>query len=142
MADESTQAPATGGSGLTIEAIVAVDSPREFRIHPRDRVVAYTAEAAAAVVEESPFVEGRGDTDLAIAIDRKTTDPSHYPLVLVSYIIACQEYEDAEAAAVVKAYVSYLASAEGQATAAESAGAAPLAADLSAKVAAAIATIK
>ena len=36
MADESGGAPATGGSGLTIEAIVAVDSPREFRIHPRD----------------------------------------------------------------------------------------------------------
>jgi dipeptidyl aminopeptidase/acylaminoacyl peptidase len=33
-------------TGLTIEAIVAVDSPREFRLHPRDRVVAYTAEAA------------------------------------------------------------------------------------------------
>lgn len=40
--------PATGGSGLTVEAIVAVDSPREFRIHPRDRVVAFTAEAAGA----------------------------------------------------------------------------------------------
>jgi phosphate transport system substrate-binding protein len=107
-----------------------------------DEFVAYTAEAAAAVVEESPFVEGRGDTDLAIALDRTTTDPSHYPLVLVSYIIACQEYEDADAAAIVKAYVSYLASEDGQATSAESAGAAPLAADLSAKVAAAIATIK
>jgi len=42
MADET--APATGGGGLTVEAIVAVDSPREFRVHPRDRVVAYTAE--------------------------------------------------------------------------------------------------
>ena len=42
----------SGAAGLTIEAIVAVDSPREFRIHPRDRVVAYTAEVgrrAAAV---------------------------------------------------------------------------------------------
>src|SRR4029077_15008132 len=36
------------GTGLTIEAIVAVDSPREFRVHPRDRVVAYTADAAGA----------------------------------------------------------------------------------------------
>jgi phosphate transport system substrate-binding protein len=107
-----------------------------------DEFVGYTAEAAAAVVEESPFVEGRGDTDLAIAIDRTTTDPSHYPLVLVSYIIACQEYADTETGALVKAYVSYLASAEGQTTSAEAAGAAPLAADLSAKVAAAIATIK
>ena len=41
----STSAPATG---LTIEAIVALESPREFRLHPRDRVVAYTAEAAGA----------------------------------------------------------------------------------------------
>ena len=36
------------GGGLTIEAIVAVDRPREFRLHPRDRVVAYTAELAGA----------------------------------------------------------------------------------------------
>ena len=34
--------------GLTIEAIAAVDTPREFRLHPRDRIVAYTAEAAGA----------------------------------------------------------------------------------------------
>jgi dipeptidyl aminopeptidase/acylaminoacyl peptidase len=34
--------------GLTIEQIVAVESPREFRLHPRDRFVAYTSEAAGA----------------------------------------------------------------------------------------------
>ena len=34
--------------GLTIEAIVAVEPPREFRLHPRDRFVAYTAEIAGA----------------------------------------------------------------------------------------------
>ena len=39
-------AAATGG--LTIERIVAVDSPREVRVHPRDRVVAYTHEASGA----------------------------------------------------------------------------------------------
>ena len=60
----------------------------------------------------------------------------------LGYIIACGEYEDAETAAVVKGYISYLASAEGQAEAASSAGAAPLSADLAAKVATAIATIK
>ena len=31
---------------LSIEAIVAVDTPREFRLHPRERIVAYTAEVA------------------------------------------------------------------------------------------------
>ncbi len=107
-----------------------------------DEFVAYTAEAAAAVVAESPAVEGRADSDLAIALDRKTTDPSHYPLVLVSYIIGCLEYTEAGTGELVKAYVNYLASAEGQAEAASSAGAAPLSADVSAKAAAVIATIK
>jgi dipeptidyl aminopeptidase/acylaminoacyl peptidase len=41
-------APTTPSPSLTIEAIVAVETPREFRLHPRDRVVAYTAEAAGA----------------------------------------------------------------------------------------------
>ena len=104
--------------------------------------VAYTAEAAAAVVEESPLVEGRDATDLAIAIDRTTTDPTHYPLVLVSYIIGCNEYTDADAAALVKAYVSYMTSSDGQGVAASEAGAAPLAADLSAKVATVVDAIK
>jgi phosphate transport system substrate-binding protein len=107
-----------------------------------DDFVEYSPEAAAAVVEGSPLVEGRDATDLAIKLDRETTDPSQYPLVLVSYIIACQEYEDAETGELVKGYVSYLTSEEGQAVAAESAGAAPLSPELSEKVATAIENIK
>ena len=34
--------------GLSIEAIVAIDPPREYRLHPRDRTVAYTAEVGGA----------------------------------------------------------------------------------------------
>jgi dipeptidyl aminopeptidase/acylaminoacyl peptidase len=34
--------------GLSIEQIVAMESPREFRLHPRDRSVAYTSDAAGA----------------------------------------------------------------------------------------------
>ncbi|HEY6057559.1 MAG TPA: DPP IV N-terminal domain-containing protein, partial [Candidatus Limnocylindrales bacterium] len=44
-ASASTRA---GRDALTIEHIVAVESPREFRLHPRERLVAYTAEAAGA----------------------------------------------------------------------------------------------
>ena len=39
-------APSTPSPSLSIEAIVAVDTPREFRLHPRERIVAYTAEVA------------------------------------------------------------------------------------------------
>ena len=112
------------------------------KIKVGEEFVEYTAEGAAAVVEESPLVEGREANDLAVALDRETTDPTHYPLVLVSYIIACQEYADPAQAELVKAYVGYLASDEGQQEAATSAGAAPLSSDLASKVADAIATIK
>jgi dipeptidyl aminopeptidase/acylaminoacyl peptidase len=42
----ATVAPETGG--LTIERLVAVDAPREFRLHPRDRLAVGTQEIAGA----------------------------------------------------------------------------------------------
>ena len=80
MADESNTAPATGGSGLTIEAIVAVDSPREFRIHPRDRVVAYTAEAAGARQLFILSLRGTGTPPMQITASEKGVgDPQWSP---------------------------------------------------------------
>lgn len=108
-----------------------------------DEFVKYSPEAAAAVVDGSPAGDtNNGTTDLAIKLDRTTTDPTHYPLVLVSYIITCTEFVDAEVAPLVKGYISYITSEEGQAEAAASAGAAPLSAELSATVATALAAIK
>ncbi|AYF97435.1 phosphate ABC transporter substrate-binding protein PstS [Protaetiibacter intestinalis] len=107
-----------------------------------DEFVAFTPEAAAAVVAESPLVEGREGNDLAFKLNRTTTDPSHYPLVLVSYSIVCQEYADPAKGEFVKAYIGYITSEEGQQVAADAAGSAPLSSDLSAKVAAVVATIK
>ena len=39
-------AAATGG--LTIERLVTVDPPREVRVHPRDRTIAWTAAVSGA----------------------------------------------------------------------------------------------
>lgn len=107
-----------------------------------DTFVNFTAAAAAKSVADSPRVAGRAANDIAIALDRTTTNPSHYPLVLVSYLIVCQEYPNPEEGALVKAYATYVASATGQAEAAKSAGAAPLSDQLSATVASAIETIR
>ncbi|MGG7465625.1 MULTISPECIES: phosphate ABC transporter substrate-binding protein PstS [unclassified Plantibacter] len=112
------------------------------KIKVGEKFVKYSPEGAAAVVESSPLVTGREANDIAIKLDRLTTDPTHYPIVLVSYLIACQTYADADAAALVKAYAGYIASTEGQEVAGKSAGAAPLSADLAKKVQDAIATIK
>jgi len=108
-----------------------------------DEFVQPTAEGAAAVVAESPAGDtNNGTTDLSIKLDRATTDPTHYPLVLVSYLITCVEFTDAEAAPLVQGYLTYITGAEGQDEAAASAGAAPLSADLQTSVAAALAEIK
>ena len=103
-----------------------------------DQFVKYSPEGAAAVVAGSPLEEGRKPFDLAVTLDRTTTDPSHYPLVLISYLIGCETYADSNDGAMVKAFFSYIASAEGQTLAGEQAGAAPISEDLRAKVTAAI----
>jgi phosphate transport system substrate-binding protein len=107
-----------------------------------DEFVAYSPEAAAAIVDASPFVEGRSEGDLAIEIDRTSEEAGVYPIVLVSYLIACQEYADPANVELVKAYLGYIASEEGQAVAAEDAGSAPISEALREKVVAAIDSIK
>nr|WP_138275735.1 phosphate ABC transporter substrate-binding protein PstS [Rhodoluna limnophila] len=107
-----------------------------------EEFVALSNESAAAIVDASPAVEGRDATDLAIKIDRATTAAGAYPLVLVSYLIGCNEYADPAVGALVKAYASYLVSTDGQAHAATSAGSAPLSAALTAKVTAVVSAIK
>jgi phosphate transport system substrate-binding protein len=102
--------------------------------------VPYSAEAAAAVVDASPFVEGRPDFDLSIELDR-TPDSAAYPIVLVAYVVGCETYLDAAQAELVKAYFTYMASAEGQAAASEGAGSAPISDTLFERVTAAIEVI-
>jgi phosphate transport system substrate-binding protein len=101
-----------------------------------------TPEAAAKVLDTAAPVDGRAATDIAVDVDRKTTEAGVYPLVLVSYQIACQTYEDAATADLVKAWLTYVAGDEGQEAAASTAGSAPLSGDFASKVQAAIETIK
>jgi phosphate transport system substrate-binding protein len=91
-----------------------------------DAYVKPTAEGATKVIEVSKVESGRGDNDMAIEIDRTTTEPGAYPLTLASYVIACPTYTDKNKAALVKGYLTYLLSTDGQAAAAKTAGSAPL----------------
>ncbi|MEV1292770.1 phosphate ABC transporter substrate-binding protein PstS [Pseudonocardia sp. NPDC049635] len=90
-----------------------------------DQNVAPTAEAAAQIFEESQRVEGQGEGSFAYELNR-TAAGGAYPVVLVSYLMACETYPDQAQADVVKAFLNYVVSPEGQAAAAEAAGSAPL----------------
>lgn len=107
-----------------------------------DSYVPFSAEAASAVVDASSLVSGRESYDLAYSIARDTTASGVYPIVLVSYLMGCNEYVDADQATLVKAYASYLISQEGQNVAAEAGGIAPISDSLRAKAQAIIDAIK
>lgn len=99
-----------------------------------EEFVAPSAEGAAIALESSTLNSVNGENDLAYKIDRTTTAAGAYPVMLVSYVIVCQSYEDEAEAANVTGFLSYIASEEGQAAAASAAGSAPISAELSAQI--------
>jgi len=103
-----------------------------------------TAEAAAKIVEESPVDKelSPGKYTIAYELDRKTESQGTYPIVLVSYFIACTEYVSGSEAGAVEAYAEYVVSPEGQELAAEQAGSAPLSSALTKKVTPAVEAIE
>jgi phosphate transport system substrate-binding protein len=109
-----------------------------------DKYVEPTPEAAAAILEESPEDKALAKTPymFPFELDRKTESEGTYPIVLVSYLLACTKYDSADEAAVVKGYLEYVISAEGQKAAAENAGSAPLSASLTKKIEPAVAAIE
>ena len=74
----------------------------------------------------SPRTPGRDAVDMSIDVDRTTTAAGAYPLMLTSYLIACQTYPSKTDASLVKGFLSYAVSPEGQQAAAKQAGSAPL----------------
>jgi phosphate transport system substrate-binding protein len=106
-----------------------------------EEYVPFSPEAAAAAVDASPLSDDATEKRITYQLDRTTTESGVYPLVLISYLIGCDTYDDAADAANVKAYFDYIASEDGQTRANEAAGVAPISSDLRTQVEAAIETI-
>ena len=94
-----------------------------------DEYVEYTPEAAADALEGAERVEPDSKTNYAVELDRGDVEDGAYPIVLVSYAIACSDYKDPAAAETVKAYLEYATSEQGQKDASKAAGNAPLGKD-------------
>jgi phosphate transport system substrate-binding protein len=95
-----------------------------------------TGESAGKTIAGAK-VTGTGN-DLKMDIDYATTEPGAYPIVLVTYEIACSK--GSAKAAVIKGFLSYTASAAGQQALGEL-GYAPLPEQVRSKVESAVASI-
>ncbi|WP_046471792.1 phosphate ABC transporter substrate-binding protein PstS [Allosalinactinospora lopnorensis] len=91
-----------------------------------DEFVEFSPEAAAAIVDASSPREQNTEHDLAIDLDYTGAGADAYPIVLVAYEVACLEYESEEDAELVKSFLGYVTSEEGQEASAEETGSAPL----------------
>ncbi|GGC05108.1 phosphate ABC transporter substrate-binding protein PstS [Cellulomonas carbonis] len=117
----------TDGTGtITYADASKAGSLGTVRLGVGDEFVEFSPEAAAAVVDASPRAEGRPATSFVVELDRTTTAPGAYPLVLISYTLACTAYEDPATGELVSAFLSYVAGEAGQAAAADTAGSAPV----------------
>ena len=106
-----------------------------------DKFVPVSAEAAAKTLDASKLA-GKGEHDLAFEINRTPDDADAYPIILVSYDVVCTSYSDANEGNLVKSFVTYEASDEGQQAAQSAAKSAPISASLRDKITAALETVK
>ena len=98
--------------------------------------VPVSADAAAAALDAATLGTEADETRLLYI-------PSHdaagaYPIVLVSYLAARLRYDDAQIAAVVKAYLRFAASTRGQDASTKATGCAPITREMREKINAAI----
>lgn len=99
-----------------------------------DGFVEFSPEAAGRIVDASERTGGRSEYDFAIEVNRTPDSSDVYPIALVSYHIVCLEYPDQETVDLVKQFMTYVGSEQGQADAAASAGSAPISAEVRAEI--------
>ena len=117
-----------GGKGTIGYADLSQVGDLQVRLHQGRRRVGRSPRptGASKAVEASPLDDTRPKGDMAVKIDRTTTEAGAYPLMLTSYLIACPTYDSKAKADLVKGFLSYVVSDEGQQAAAANAGSAPI----------------
>jgi len=121
-----TQTP----GAITYSDLGAIGGLGRASIQVGDHWEAPSAEGAALAVQVSPLVEGRHQYDLAVNLDRTTTEAGAYPLVLVSYIAVCLHYQNEADGQFVREFITYITSDSAQQTSAQVADSAPITATM------------
>ncbi|MDD9205438.1 substrate-binding domain-containing protein, partial [Georgenia sp. 10Sc9-8] len=119
-----------------LDASQVTDAMGTVAVGVGEEFVPFSPEAAAAVVDASEPTEDATDLRLTVDLARDTTEAGVYPIVLVSYSVACSTYDSEQDAANVAAFLTYAASEEGQQRASQPdvAGSAPISATMRERV--------
>ena len=96
--------------------------------------VEFSPEAAGRIVDSSERTGGQSEFDFAIEVNRTPDTADTYPIALVSYHIVCLQYDSQEKVDLVKSFMTYVGSDQGQAASAESAGSAPISPEVQAEI--------
>ena len=131
----------TEGAVTYADDSVIDDSMGTVNLLVGDEYVPISADGASIAVEQAKRVPDRAPHDIALQLDRTTTAPGAYPLVLVSYQIFCSAYADPETVELVKTFGGYVVSDEGQAASEDAAKSAPIPVSLAEQARAAIDSI-
>ncbi|MEU8799034.1 phosphate ABC transporter substrate-binding protein PstS [Spirillospora sp. NPDC048819] len=110
----TSQVKSTEGAISYVEMSYATNNKLQTA-HVKNGAGEFTAlspESASKAVAGAKVV-GTGN-DVALEIDYTTKEPGAYPIVLVTYEIACEKGLPAEQAAFVKSFLTYTSSADGQ----------------------------
>ncbi|MGQ0631268.1 MAG: phosphate ABC transporter substrate-binding protein PstS [Sporichthyaceae bacterium] len=119
----------SGGNGTIGYADASqVDDLGVVKVGVGTSFVGPSPDAAASILGASERIAGQSATSFAYELDRATDTAGTYPVVLVSYSLACTQYDSQEQVDLVKAFLGYIASDEGQKVAQTAAGSAPLSA--------------
>ncbi|NEG55001.1 phosphate ABC transporter substrate-binding protein PstS [Bifidobacterium platyrrhinorum] len=102
-----------------------------------------SAEGGSKVIEDSKLDDtATGENRVVVKINHETEAKGAYPIVLVSYMIACPAYKDAKNAEFAKSWLTYVTSDDGQKAAQDAASSAPLPSSLTSKITKSIEAIK
>ena len=96
------------------------------KIKVGEEFVEPTPEAAAKILDASEETKDPGKYVFTYDLNRKTAESGTYPIVLVSYELACTKYDNANDGKLVKGLMNYIVSPEGQQAAQKNAGSAPI----------------
>ncbi|KFI44824.1 phosphate ABC transporter substrate-binding protein, PhoT family (TC 3.A.1.7.1) [Bifidobacterium bohemicum] len=105
--------------------------------------VAPSQDGATKTVSASPAAKhvAKGSGRVVLDVDYATKETGSYPVVSVSYAVACRAYKDAQTGLFMRSWLGYMVGADGQQVAADNTGSARFTGDLADRAAKSVANI-